>query len=103
VDGKNPYEILGLENGQQSTLDEIKKVWMLGCCCCGLAPRAGTTCPCKATPLPTTMSYAFLLQAYRRLALVKHPDKAKTPNAGLSSCCHRITALAFLTAQSFYS
>lgn len=26
VEGKNPYTILGLENGQQSTVDEIKKV-----------------------------------------------------------------------------
>lgn len=26
VEGKNPYTILGLENGQQSSIDEIKKV-----------------------------------------------------------------------------
>lgn len=31
------------------------------------------------------------LQAYRRLALVKHPDKAKTPNAGLCSIAHVAT------------
>jgi hypothetical protein len=29
IDGQNPYELLGLENGQQSTLQDIKTVCML--------------------------------------------------------------------------
>lgn len=28
IEGKNPYKILELKNGQQSTLEEIKKVSM---------------------------------------------------------------------------
>jgi hypothetical protein len=82
VEGKNPYTILGLEQGAQSTFDEIKKVrfasmqqvhddygfcerlelmlLLLLCCCC-------------------------MLQAYRRLALVKHPDKAKNKETAGSS------------------
>jgi hypothetical protein len=58
VEGKNPYTILGLEQGEKSTLDEIKKVkslegahvhdcygyprvrpvlLLLHCCCCTAA------------------------------------------------------------------
>lgn len=37
IEGKNPYEILELKNGQQSTLEEIKKVWHT----CALLPCAG--------------------------------------------------------------
>lgn len=28
IEGQNPYELLGLENGQQSTLQDIKTVCM---------------------------------------------------------------------------
>lgn len=30
IEGQNPYEILGLEKGQQSTLQDIKTVCMHG-------------------------------------------------------------------------
>lgn len=30
IEGQNPYELLGLENGQQSTLQDIKTVCMGG-------------------------------------------------------------------------
>jgi hypothetical protein len=50
IEGKNPYEILELENGQQSTTEEIKKVssW-LGCLLllphpCSATARQLTTC-----------------------------------------------------------
>eukprot|EP00882_Tetradesmus_deserticola_P009183 GHRQ01009685.1.p1 GENE.GHRQ01009685.1~~GHRQ01009685.1.p1 ORF type:complete len:127 (+),score=50.68 GHRQ01009685.1:216-596(+) len=63
VEGKNPYTILGLEKGEQSTLDEIKK-------------------------------------AYRRLALVKHPDKAKNKLTAAQEFDELKKAYAILTDKS---
>lgn len=46
----------------------------------------GLPAACRSTPAAAVCDHAltcFLhLQAYRRLALVKHPDKAKNTNAG---------------------
>jgi hypothetical protein len=86
IEGKNPYVILELENGQKSSFEEIKKVRR--------AP--GQPAAWGSTPAAAVCDHAvtcFLcLQAYRRLALVKHPDKAKNTNAGgypeaVAACC----------------
>ena len=144
--GKSPYEVLGLEKGEESTPDAIKKVGMpplagrtgggrrqCNACAAAAAPAAGPhgahtvsrrserTCrgarpwhagglgqqphagaatlsppsarparcavpPADAAAQPAPRAAApprppSIAQAYRRLALLKHPDKAKTPNA----------------------
>jgi hypothetical protein len=79
IEGKNPYEILELKDGQQSSLEEIKKV------CRGLAFGWWQLLVLRDTAAATDITnwHRCVLQAYRRLALVKHPDKnKKSPNAG---------------------
>lgn len=73
VEGKNPYTILGLDKGAQSTLDEIKKVGHI------VLRRMHDIYSTWGSPAhaAAVLCCCCMLQAYRRLALIKHPDKAK--------------------------
>jgi hypothetical protein len=83
-ENKNPYAILGLEQGHLASQDDIKKARLPRP---RAAPRAG--CAAHASPGNPRSSCADARprpapspQAYKKMVLVKHPDKRRgEPNA----------------------
>jgi curved DNA-binding protein CbpA len=78
LESKNPYAILGVEHGHLASQDDIKKArrWLL-------RPRF-LQCPltCLAADGVAARLPSPLAQAYKKMVLLKHPDKRRgDPNA----------------------
>lgn len=76
---ENAYQLLGLEQGPTATEAEIKKVRTSASFGSAARPGRCSARRCRRllpAPAPLTRrAAASALQAYRKLALVKHPDK----------------------------